>query len=145
MSTSHPGIQNLVRKLLASEPAGLGSSHGDAGPAVRACEKLRVPLTKLIGGAGFSSLLSRALALAKRQAPWLEALRVEADGSLSGFNNQQDSGAADTARHGGEVLVVELLGLLVTFIGWSLMLSLVREAWPDAAVDTMIPDTEETP
>ena len=57
------------------------SSNDDADQVVRACEKLRVPLTRLAGTTGFSSLLSRALALAMRQAPSLERLRVEADGS----------------------------------------------------------------
>ena len=144
MSTTPPAIQDLARGLLAREPEGGEPSHGDMGRAVRACEKLRVPLTKLIGVAGFASLLSRAMALAKRQAPSLEGLRVEADGSLAGFNEvQQDSGAAEAARHAGVVLVAELLGLLVTFIGQPLTLTVVREAWPDATVETMIPSTEK--
>ena len=136
MSTTPPAIQNLARQLLAGELARVESSHGDADQAVLACEKLRVPLTKLIGAAGFSSLLSRALALAKRQAPSLEGLRVGSDGLLTGFNEvRQDSGAAEAARDWGVVLVAELLGLLVTLIGQPLTLSLVREAWPDASLD----------
>ena len=131
MSPPPPAIQDLARRLLAGEPARVESSHGEADQAVRACERLRSPVTKLIGAAGFASLLSRALALARRQAPSLEGLRVGADGSLAGFNEvQQDSGAAEAARHGGVVLLAELLGLLVTFIGQPLTLRLVREAWP---------------
>lgn len=146
MSTTAPAIQNLARRLVASELARVSLSLGDADQAVRACEKLRVPLTRLAGAAGFSSLLSRALVLAKRQAPSLEGLRVEADGSLGGFTEgQHDSGAAEAARHGGVVLVAELLGLLVTFIGQPLTLSLVREAWPDVFVETITPSSEETP
>jgi hypothetical protein len=144
MSPPPPAIQDLARRLLASEPARVESPHGDADQAVLACERLRVPLTKLIGAAGFASLLSRALALARRQAPPLEGLRVGADGLLTGFNEvQQDSGAAEAARHWGAVLVAELLGLLVTFIGQPLTLSLVREAWPDASVETMTLTKEE--
>ena len=146
MSTTAPAIQNLARRVVASELARVSSSHGDPDRAVRACEKLRVPLTRLAGAAGFSSLLSRALVLAKRQAPSLEGLRVEADGSLAGFTEgQRDSGAAEAARYGGVVLVAELLGLLVTFIGQPLTLSLVREAWPDASVETITLSSEETP
>jgi hypothetical protein len=145
MSTTAPAIRNLARRLLAGEPARVESSHGDVHPVVRACERLRVPLTNLIGVAGFASLLSRALALAKRQAPSLEGLRVEADGLLAGSNEvPQDSDALEGARHGGVVLVAELLGLLVTFIGEPLTLSLVREAWPDALVETTALSNEET-
>ena len=144
MSAPPPAIQNLARQLVGA-PEGGESSQGDAGQAVRACEKLRAPLAKLIGAAGFASLLSRALALAKRQAPSLEGLRVEADGLLAGSNEvPQDSDALEGARHGGVVLVAELLGLLVTFIGEPLTLSLVREAWPDALVETTALSNEET-
>jgi len=143
MSTTSPAMLSLARRLLAGEPAGVESSRGQADQAVRACEKMRVPLTKLIGAAGFASLMSRALALAKRQAPSLEGLRVEADGTLSGLNDPQpDSGAPDAAQHTGPILLAELLGLLVTFIGQPLTLGLLREAWPDASLETMTPGTE---
>ena len=146
MSTTPPAIQNLARRLLASEPARVGSSHGDADQAVLACERLRVPLTKLVGTAAFASLLTRALALASRQAPSLQGLRVGADGLLTGFNEvQQDSGTVEPARDWGAVLVTELLGLLVTLIGQPLTLNLVREAWPDASLETLTLSDEETP
>jgi hypothetical protein len=129
-----PVIENLARQLLARELASVESSHVDADHAVRACEKLRGPLTKLAGAAGFASLLSRAVTLAKREAPALERLRVGADGTLGGCNELQgELDTADAARHGGVVLLAQMLGLLVTLIGEPLMLSLVREAWPDAA------------
>ncbi|MDB5353630.1 MAG: hypothetical protein JWN24_83 [Phycisphaerales bacterium] len=146
MSTPPPTIQNLARHLLAGGPAHVESSNGDVTQAARACEKLRAPLTKLAGTAGFSSLLSRALALARRQTPSLQGLRVEADGSLAGINDiQQDADPAEAARHGGVILVAELLNLLVTFIGEPLTLRLVREAWPDASMEVMTLNTEEKP
>jgi hypothetical protein len=145
MSTIPPAIQNLARQLVAGAPEGGEPSQGDVERAVQACDKLRMTLTKLIGAAGFSSLLSRALALATRQAPSLVGLRVEADGSLTGFNEvQQDSNAAEAGRQGGVVLVAELLGLLVTFIGQPMTLSLVRKAWPDESVEIMTLSTEVT-
>lgn len=143
MSTTPTAIQNLARQLLAGNPALVESSNGDADQAVRACEKLRVPLTRLAGVMGFSSLLSRALALATRQAPTLKRLRVEADGSLVEVNEIRRELDAEEARHGSAVLVAELLRLLITLIGEPLTLSLVREAWPDASLDTTIPRTEE--
>ena len=101
---------------------------------------MRVPLTTLIGAAGFSSLLARALSQARRQAPSLEGLQVQLDGSLVGFDTAQRD-----MSDGGAILVAELLGLLVTFIGQPLTLNLVREAWPDATVETMTLSSEEKP
>jgi hypothetical protein len=146
MSPTPPAIQNLARQLLAGEQARGESTHGNADHIVRVCGKLRVPLTRLAGAAGFSSLLSRALALARRQAPALEKLRVGADGSLCGFEaTGGDSDAAEAARHGGLVLLAELLGLLVTFIGQPLTLRLVHEAWPDLSLENMSASTKEKP
>jgi len=146
MSTPPQAIQNLARQILAGEPARVESSNDGTNQAVRASEKLRMPLTRLAGTAGFSSLLSRALVLARRQAPALERLRVEADGSLAGFDEvQQDSASAEAVRREELILVTELLSLLITFIGQPLTLRLVREAWPDASTKIMTLSTEETP
>ncbi len=41
----------------------------------------------------------------------------------------------DEAEEAGVMLIAHLLGLLATFIGESLMLSLVREAWPELPFD----------
>jgi hypothetical protein len=139
MNTPSPAIQNLARQLLADEPARVEHANGDPGRAVQAVAKLRVPLAKLIGAAGFSSLLARALSLAQRQAPSLKGVRVQPNGSLVGF----DAVHRDSSD-GGVILVAELLDLLVTFIGQPMTLSLVREVWPDASIDAVTPRTEET-
>jgi hypothetical protein len=121
----------------------VSSSSGHSNQVALACEKLRQPLTRLAGAAGFSSLLSRALAMAKRESPSLKELRVEPDGSLAGFDESQDLAAREAQWHGGVILIAELLGLLVTLIGEPLTLSLVHEAWPDASVWAVDPKIEE--
>jgi hypothetical protein len=136
-------IQRVVRHLFSVESAHAESSNGALDQAVAVCERLRVPLTKLAGAAGFSSLLSRALVLARRKAFSLEGLRVEADGALAGFD--EVSPDLHAARNGGVILISELLSLLILFIGEPLTLGLVREAWPDAPIGTTKPTTEETP
>jgi hypothetical protein len=142
LNTTSPAIHDLARRLLAGMPASAEATSGDADEVVRACDKLRIPLTRLAGATGFSSLLSRALTVARRQVPELAELRVTADGSLEGFQEiSRDRNAVEATRHGGAVLLAELLGLLVTLIGKPLTLSLVREAWPDMALETMAPDT----
>lgn len=146
MGTTPAAIQNLARQLLALDQARAGTVQGDLDPAARACEKLRLPLAKLAGAAGFASLLSRALALAKRQAPALDGLKVEPDGSLTGIEQlSRDPIASEAAQRAGTVLVGELLGLLVTFIGASLTLRLVREAWPDISMEAVTLRIEDQP
>ena len=130
-------IEKLALHLLVIETAG-DLRNSSAIPALHTCDKLRAPLAKLAGIQGFNSLLSRALSLASRQVPSLVGVRVEADGSLTGLDAiDLDADKSEGARHGGTVLVAELLKLLVTFIGESLTLSLVRNAWPHDSIEIM--------
>ena len=143
MSTVFPALHDLARRILAIEAA-RARSHAEPGneagaqvdEAVRACEKLQVPLARLAGPAGFSSLLSRALALAKREVPSLQAVQVRPDGSLAGFDQIKDDQDAAALEKGRVALVAHLLGLLATFIGESLTLRLALDAWPDASLET---------
>ncbi|MBC7912413.1 MAG: hypothetical protein H7Y30_18040 [Pyrinomonadaceae bacterium] len=138
MSTASPEIQELARRLIAVEAARDDSPDARVDvAAVRVGNVLRLRLIRLAGVDGFSSLLSRALTLAKMEVPSLNMVRVGADGSLEGFDgvegDQETAGAV-----GGQaaiVLISHLLQLLVTFIGKPLTLSLVRDAWPDVPMD----------
>lgn len=103
------------------------------------CQTLGVPLKRLTGAAGLYSILSRALARARRLTPELNGLSVDASGAIQQFIEIQPEGAAPILfRQGGVVLVTEFLTLLVVFIGEPLTLSLVREAWPNTSFDGII-------
>ena len=130
MSMITPAIHDLARRLIAVEAACV-ASEGAGGAAVRACDRLRASLEKLVGTAGFGSLLSRALAVAKVKAPALASLQVNLNGTLDGF----DDLAVDDDAEAGVALLSELLGLLVTFIGETLTMQILRDAWPDAIID----------
>jgi hypothetical protein len=98
---------------------------------VRVFEKLRISLARFAGPDGFASLLRRALVLARAEVPALQSVEAKADGSIEGFERvaaQVGDGGADAAV----AIIAHLLGLLVTFVGESLTLRLVRDAWPDA-------------
>jgi hypothetical protein len=106
-------------------------------PTLRVYEKLRQSLGEFVGVAGFQSLATRALTLARPEAPSLSAARVTADGSLQGLGeieNQFDIDN-DQAGEGGIILIARLLGLLRIFIGEALTLSLLRNAWPGEVFD----------
>jgi hypothetical protein len=131
MNMATPAIQDFARRLVAVEAA-RDSSSGARGAAVRVCERLRLPLSKLAGVAGFHSLLSRAVALARAEVPSLAAVQVRADGSLEGLDDPGPDRDAGADGQPGVAIVAQLVGLLVTFIGEPLTLSLVGDAWPGA-------------
>ena len=130
MNSATPAIRELARRLIALEASRVAKPAAGGADAVRACEKLRAPLAKLAGSAGYHSLLSRAMAMAKAESPVLDPVQVRADGSLEGLEViAEKDGAA------GAAVLVQLLSLLLTFIGESLTIVLVRDAWPDEPFD----------
>jgi hypothetical protein len=106
-------------------------------PTARVYEKLRQSLGEFVGVAGFQSLASRALTLAKPDAPSLSAVRVTEDGNLQGLGEIEALFDIDKDQAGeaGIILIARLLGLLRIFLGEALTLSLLRNAWPGEALD----------
>ena len=123
-------LKEFARGLLAHDAASDKSAGSNDFKGFRVCEKLRVPLGRLAGVSGFRSLLSRALALAGAEVPWLRALHIKADGSLEGLETLEAKVDSREVAEGEFVLVSQLLGLLVTFIGPALTLQLVHDIWP---------------
>ena len=128
-----PEVREFAERLCADEAAAATPSEANVPVAFLVCENLRRPLTTLAGAAGFHSLLLRALTLAKREAPSLETLQVNADGSLDEV--QPDLMNHDAA--GGALLVAHLIGLLFTFVGEALTLRLIHDVWPNATFNTL--------
>ena len=129
---SLPESRDLAQRLLTYEDAAGKASEPTEFAAFRVCAKLRQPLTTLAGAAGFRSLLSRALTLARAEAPSLSAVQVAADGSLQGLDEVRPQVDADQTREAGIILITKLLGLLVRVIGEAATLQLVTsEILPD--------------
>jgi hypothetical protein len=126
-------MRGFAERLVAYETRANKSARAMSPGGFSVCEKLRPHLMTLVGNNGFRALLSRSLALASAEAAWLRAVRVKADGTLEGPPNIQTQGAE--VHEGGVVLVAQLLGLLVAFIGENLTLRLVREVWPKVRLD----------
>lgn len=123
----------LARRLMAYESIRGEASAPAESAALRVFEKLRRQLGSLVGVAGFWSLASRALTLAKAEAPGLSAVELAADGSLRGLDTSEQGN--DRAAEQGAMLIAQILGLLYTFIGRTLTLRLVQDVWPDAAFE----------
>ncbi len=139
---SLPEPRQLAQRLLTYE-AVTGENSEPAEPAAfRVCAKLRRPLITLAGVAGFRSLLSRALTLARAEATSLSAVQVAADGSVKGLDELAAQTGKEQASDGGAILIAQLLGLLLTFIGEGLTLRLVQDVWPEAAFDGRVSEKE---
>jgi hypothetical protein len=124
--------RDLALQLLAHENAAGKTSEPKEFAAFRVCETLRQPLCALAGVAGFRSLLSRALTLARAEAPSLSTVEVAADGSLQGLDGLRSQVDADEAEEAGIILITQLLGLLVRVVGEAVTLQLVTsEVLPD--------------
>ena len=127
-----PQTRDLAQRLLAYENAAGKTSEPTEFAAFRVFERLREPICALTGVAGFRSLLSRALTLARAEAPRLSAVQVAADGSLKGLDELRPEVAVDQAMEAGLILITQLLGLLVRVVGEAITLQLVTsEILPD--------------
>src|ERR1017187_830318 len=100
--TAAPGMRDLAHRLLTYEAGAAKASEPMESPILRVYEKLRQSLGEFVGVAGFQSLASRALTLARPEAPRLGAARVRSDGSLQGLGEiePQIDMASATQRRG---------------------------------------------
>ncbi|MDB6169520.1 MAG: hypothetical protein JWM88_2384 [Verrucomicrobia bacterium] len=127
-------MRSLAQRLIAEERRNGNDSDEGSRAAFRVCEKLRRPLSTFAGAAGFRSLFSRALVLAKVESPLLEGVQIQPDGSFGYAAELEAQLATEDAARAGAALADQLLGLLVTFIGEALTLRLVHDVWPKAAL-----------
>ncbi|HSY18140.1 MAG TPA: hypothetical protein VK815_07390 [Candidatus Acidoferrales bacterium] len=145
MRRATPHLRHFAKRLIVFETQGKKISETKAQANFPVPEKLRPQLTALAGNGGFQALLARALALAKVEVPWLRAVHVKADGSLEGLTEIQSQLTPAEFLEGKVVLLAQLLGLLVAFIGETLTLRLVREVWPKVPLDDLAFDNRESP
>jgi len=133
--TTLPEMRDLAQRLLAYEANADGSSEPVGSTTLRVYEKLRQSLGELAGTAGFQSLASRALTLARSEVPSLSAVQVAADGNLQDMSAIEPpiNAEKDRVHEAGVILISRLLGLLLIFLGEALTMNLVRDMWPDAA------------
>ncbi len=134
----HPKTRDMARRLLEYEAIATKPAESAECVTLRVYEKLRQSLVPFAGIAAFESLASRALTLAKPEAPSLGATQIAADGSIRGlgeFKPQIDNDKNQTDEDHGVVLIARLLGLLLIFLGEALTLSLLQVQWPSAVFD----------
>lgn len=133
-------MRTLAKRLKAFDTRTRTSGAVDDVALFGTIDTLRSHLSMLMGQGGFQALLARALVLASAEIPWLNAVRVGADGDLEGLAVAQTTSDANLSE--GEVLLLaQLLSLLVAFIGIALTLRVINQIWPQLAFSAADFDT----
>jgi hypothetical protein len=130
-------MRDFAEQIIAYETRENESSRTNAPVAFPVSEKLRQHMASILGTTGFCALLVRALELAEAEVPSLRAVQVKADGSLQGLDKLEAQTNPQHLAKCRVILLAELLGLLVVFIGESLTLRLVREVWPQLSLNDL--------
>lgn len=124
-------------KLLIAQEAGGSKASRTRPSAFDIFEKLRPHMATLMGKGGFRALLARALVLASGEIPWLRAVQVNEEGILKGGEELQAQLDPDEFLESQVVLLAQMLGLLVAFIGEVLTVRLMRGVWPKVMLDDL--------
>ena len=119
--------RELARRLVASEADASTTSLHTEPATVRVYESLRRQLGSPVGVDGFQALASRALALAKSQSPRLSAVQVTANGGLQGLGEAESQTDSEEDGEAGIILIAQLLGLFLTFLGEATTLRLIED------------------
>jgi hypothetical protein len=137
MNRTTAKMRMIAERLIDHETPKKASAVAADGANFQVVERLRPQFATLMGHGGFRALLARALKLAGTEVSWLRKVQVGADGTLEGWTASRiDLGPAEF-HDGCVVLLAQLLGLLVAFIGPGLTSRLMCEAWPQLAADNL--------
>ena len=123
-------MRTFARRLIHAEALEHKSSESERLAVFPIYDKLRPHLATLMGDGGFLALQKRALALARAEAPELRTVQVKGDGAFVGWDEYRTRLAPAQFSEGRVVLLAQLLGLLVVFVGPKLTSHLVGEVWP---------------
>jgi hypothetical protein len=119
--------RELARRLVASETKASTKSLQTEPATVRVYERLRRQFRAPVGVDGFQALASRALALAKSESPRLSAVQITANGGLRGLGEVESQMDMDESGQAGIILIAQLLGLFLTFLGEATTLRLIED------------------
>jgi hypothetical protein len=119
--------RDLARNLVACEAEATTTALQTEPASVRVYERLRRQLSPKVGVDGFQTIASRALALARSDSPRLRTVQVTANGDLRGLGEVESQVDAGEDGEAGIILIAQLLGLFLTFLGEATTLRLIED------------------
>ena len=119
--------RDLARSLVACEVNASSTSLQTEPASVRVYERLRRQLAAPVGADGFQLLASRALALAKSESSLLSTVHLTTSGDLRGLGEVEFHADTDEDGEVGIILIAQLLGLFLTFLGEATTLRLIED------------------
>ena len=137
--------RDLARSLVAREADTSTTSLHTEAATVRVYDRLRRQFSAPVGADAFQLLASRALALARSESRRLSAVQVTANGALRGLAEVESQTDTDEDGEVGVILIAQLLGLFVTFLGEATTLRLIEDLRLQGEVRTEPAATEPAP
>jgi hypothetical protein len=119
--------RDLARSLVANEADASATSLQTEPATVRVYERLRRQLSAPVGVDSFQAIASRALSLAKSESPRLNTVQVTPSGGLRGLGEVESHTEAEEGGEAGIILIAQLLGLFLTFLGEATTLCLIED------------------
>jgi len=119
--------RDLARSLVANEADASATSLQTEPATVRVYERLRRQLGAPVGVDSFQALASRALSLAKSESPRLNTVQVTPNGGLRGLGEVESHTEPEEGGEAGIILIAQLLGLFLTFLGEATTLRLIED------------------
>lgn len=122
--------------MVELEAGAAAESEASAAAASRALARFRETMTRLVGTAGFSALVRRALDRVSAERDFLREARSSADPSSELEGLGEAPGERDPADvHAAlESVLAHVIDLVFRFLGPRLTMQLVRSAWSDLGI-----------
>jgi hypothetical protein len=129
----------LAHRLVMYEASDSADPATYAAALETVCCRLRDYLTDLLGAAGFSAMMGRALSLAKREHLALAELNPGSKPSpcLAGLTQALSAESAEDAIAACNSVLAHFLGLLTELLGNDLGMQPIRKLWPELESSVM--------
>jgi hypothetical protein len=131
MNHPPPSLVDFARRLLVHQSGGRQRTQDLVDAMERACQALQTQLTPLLSASGVNALLGRAVTLAAREFPFLISASTTPDCRVDGLRQAVEGHEPVEVADALVAIIANFVSLLVQFIGESLGLRKVQEAWPD--------------
>lgn len=125
----------LARAILDAEAEGREDDPSTGSLCAETLAYLHGKLQPMVGDAGFEILFGRSLVEAGRRYPVLGRMEVPEQGPPSPEQLERVLADLPEAERAGAAtaLLEEFLGFLARLVGWSFVLTLSRDRWPEVA------------